>query len=87
VFAPTQLHVGDQVRFGAGRSVYVVEWLERLSGEHFFVIAHGPVGSFRARGGQAFYAGPGSLTRVSPITGETETLKPVRVRLVPSHFH
>ena len=87
MFAPTQLHAGDQVRFGAGRSVYVVEWLEHLQGDHFFVIAHGPVGSFRARGGQAFYVGPGPLTRISPITGESETLKPVRVRLVNTQVH
>jgi hypothetical protein len=87
MFTPTQLHAGDQVRFGTSRSVYVVEWLEQLPGDHFFVIAHGPVGSFRARGGRAFYVGPGSVTRESPITGETETLKPVRVRLVKTKVH
>ena len=87
MFSPTQLHAGDQVRFGASRRLYVIEWLEQLPDGHCFAVAHGPLGSFRAKGGQAFYVGPGRLTRVSPITGEPETLRPVRVRVVEAKVH
>jgi hypothetical protein len=82
MYSLPQLHPGDKVRFGAGRSLYVVEWLEQSAGDHLFVIAHGPLGSLRAKSGKAFYVGPGAMSRVNPITGERETLEPVKVRLV-----
>jgi len=85
--ALSRLHTGDKVRFGAGRAVYVVEWLEKASDDHAFVIAHGPLGSFRAKSGRAFYVGPDPLVRLNLVTGEPETLKPVRVRVVNEHVH
>jgi len=79
--------VGDKVRFGAGRAVYLVEGLEQAAVDGFYVIASGPLGSLRAKCGRAFYVGPGMLTRISPISGSPETLKPVKVRRVRAQVH
>jgi hypothetical protein len=65
----------------------LVEGLQRATDDGLFVIANGPLGSLRAKCGRAFFVGPGLLTRISPITGAPETLKPVRVRLVTEQIH